>query len=362
MSDRDQENELEPQVVTKYQIAADISSKALKIVLDQCVAGKTVQELCTLGNTSILEISKTVYGKTKAKGISFPTCVSVNELACHVSPLLSDPESNITLKDGDIVRVELGAHVDGYVSQQAQTVVIGKEEITGKAADAIKAVYTLGEIAVRSVKPGNTNTQVSKLLEKACEEFGVKPVQGSMSFQVQRNVLEGEKQIILNPAENQSATEVTFEQGEVYTMDLMVSTGEGKLKPSDLRTTVYKRNPNTVYQLKLASSRKVFSEIQQNCGAMAFSLRQLEDEKKARMGITEAVTHQLVTAFPILQEKEGEVVAHLVYTVLLMPNGPLRLTNAVLDERVKSDKEVKDEELVALLKTGIRSKKKKNKK
>jgi curved DNA binding protein len=357
----DTENQLEPQVVTKYQIAAEICSKALKIVLDQIAPGKVVNDLLKLGNESINDISKSVYGKTKLKGIAFPTCLSVNQFVCHFSPLESDPESQMVLKEGDVVRVELGAHVDGYIAQQAHTVVLGGAEITGKQADVLKAVHTLGEIAVRAIKPGNTNTQVSKLLESCCEDFGVKPVQGSTMHEMKRNVMEGKKRIVLNRQEGEAVDEVTFEEGEVYTVDLLVTTGDGKLKLSDIRTTVFKRNPDTVYQLKLSTSRKVFSEISQKCGTMAFSLRQLEDEKKARMGITESVTHQLVSSYPVMQEKEGEAVAHLVYTVLLMPNGPLRLTNSTLDERVKSEKEVTNEELVALLKSAIR-KKKKNKK
>lgn len=57
------------------------------------------------------------------KGVAFPTCVSVNECVCHNSPLPSEPQEPI--KEGDVVKVDLGVHIDGYVAVVAHTVVAG---------------------------------------------------------------------------------------------------------------------------------------------------------------------------------------------------------------------------------------------
>jgi methionine aminopeptidase len=62
-------------------------------------------------------------------GIAFPTCVSPSTFVCHLSPLPADTEAGITLKKGDAVRVELGAHIDGYISQVAHTVVVGASKV-----------------------------------------------------------------------------------------------------------------------------------------------------------------------------------------------------------------------------------------
>jgi methionine aminopeptidase len=180
-----------------------------------------------------------------------------------------------------------------------------------------------------------------------------------MTSQVLRNVLEGPKQFVLNPPENQKPEEIVFEQGEVYTVDILVSSGDGKLRETNVRTTVFKRNPNAVYQLKMKTSRALFSQIQKECGTMAFSLKQFEEEKKARMGIVECQSHQLVSGHGVMKNGEGEISVHFVYTVLLLPNGPLKLSNFWDSDLVKSEKEVEDEELVALFKTSIRPKKKK---
>ena len=81
------------------------------------------------------------------------------------------------------------------------------------------------------------------------------------------------------------------------------------------------------------------------------------------MGIVECEKHGVVSPYPVLWEKEGEHIAHLQFTVLLLPTGPLKITSFPWDASlIKSEKEVKDEELKELLKTSVRPSKKSNKK
>ena len=56
-------------------------------------------------------------------GIAFPCCVSVNNCICHFSPLTSEPDT--LLKDGDMVKLDLGAHIDGFIAVVAHTEVVG---------------------------------------------------------------------------------------------------------------------------------------------------------------------------------------------------------------------------------------------
>lgn len=52
----------------------------------------------------------------------------------------------------------------------------------------------------------------------------------------------------------------------------------------------------------------------------------MEDEKKARMGVLECVGKKLIEPFQVLFDKEGAYVAQYKFTVLLMPNGPHKIT------------------------------------
>ncbi len=58
--------------------------------------------------------------------------------------------------------------------------------------------------------------------------------------------------------------------------------------------------------LKMKASRALFTEVSSKCGTMPFSLRNLEDEKKARMGVVECVSHKLLEPFHVLYEKPSK--------------------------------------------------------
>ena len=87
-----------------------------------------------------------------------------------------------------------------------------------------------------------------------------------------------------------------------------------------------------------------------------FLASQFEEQGKARLGIRECVDHGLVDPYSVLEEKEGEEVAHFMYTVLLMPAGPLKITGLPYydNETIKSDKVVKDDKAKDILRQGVK--------
>jgi methionine aminopeptidase len=173
--------------------------------------------------------------------------------------------------------------------------------------------------------------------------------------QMKRFVLDGVKEVGLKeptPEEVDEGEEklpsCEFEQHEVYAVDVAMSTGDGKARPGTERTTVFKRNVESNYQLKMKASRAVLTEVDKKFPTLPFTLRHFEDEKQAKMGITECVTHGLMTPYPSLHEYTGDV-AHFKCTVLLLPSGTARVTGLDLPSYFTTDKEP-DEETAAVLK------------
>jgi hypothetical protein len=96
---------------------------------------------------------------------------------------------------------------------------------------------------------------------------------GISSYSAKRNTLEGDKHFAQVPADaSKREADVVFAEGDVYNIEILVSSGAGKPRQQEARTTVYRRT-DTTYQLKLKASRAVFSEIQSSFGAFAFTLR-----------------------------------------------------------------------------------------
>jgi len=371
MADKDKDEQektiAEDFVVTKYKMAGEISNRVIQGVIAQCVAGASVRELCTLGDKLLLEETVKVFKKEKdlKKGIAFPTCLSVNNCVCHFSPLASD--TDVELKDGDVVKIDLGAHVDGFIASVAHTVVVGSSpstKITGRKADILLAAHYASEAALRLMKPGTENQAVTSVVQTIAESYKCKPIEGMLSHQLKQFEIDGEKSIIQNPNEIQRKEheKSTFELHEVYAIDVLVSSGEGVAKEMDTRTTVFKKT-NETYMLKMKASRALFTEVNSKCGTMPFSLRNLEDEKKARMGVLECVSHKLLEPFHVLYEKPNEIVAQFKFTVLLMPNGPQKITGLPFDPTAfQTENSITDEEVKKLITSSTRSKPNKKKK
>lgn len=129
----------------------------LKETVALCKAGASVRETCINADKRIEEETGKAFKKDKnlLKGIAFPCCVSVNNTICHFSPLNSEPD--VVMQDGDVVKIDMGAHIDGFIAVVAHTVIVsdGKSKITGRKADAVLAAHLAAEAALRLVKPGN---------------------------------------------------------------------------------------------------------------------------------------------------------------------------------------------------------------
>jgi curved DNA binding protein len=341
-------------VVTKYKMAAEIVNRALKDVCGKCLEGASVREICDFGDKQLMDETAKVYKKEKEmkKGIAFPTCLSVNHCICNFSPLVSEPD--YILQDGDLVKIDLGAHIDGFIAVVAHTLVVGAskdKKVTGRKADAVWAAHLACEAGLRLLKPGTENYTVTDTIQKIAEAYECKPVEGMLSHQLQQNRIDGEKSIIQNPSEAQRKDheKCTFDVHEVYAMDVVVSTGEGIGREVEARVTVYKKTEE-VYMLKMRASRAFYSEVDKRFQNMPFNLRMFEDEKKAKMGVVECLKHKILEPFQVLYDKPGEFVAQFKYTVLLMPSGPHKITGLPFEaELYESEKKIEDEEINKLL-------------
>uniref|UniRef100_G3SGI1 Peptidase M24 domain-containing protein n=1 Tax=Gorilla gorilla gorilla TaxID=9595 RepID=G3SGI1_GORGO len=135
-------------VVTKYKMSSS--------------SGVSVLSLCEKGDAMIMEETGKIFKKEKEmkKGIAFPTSISVNNCVCHFFPLKRGQD--YILKEGDLVKIDLGVHVDGFIANVAHTFVVDVAQgtqVTGRKGDIIKAAQLCVEAALCLVKPGNQNTQ-----------------------------------------------------------------------------------------------------------------------------------------------------------------------------------------------------------
>ncbi|KAI3405132.1 hypothetical protein KGF56_002088 [Candida oxycetoniae] len=362
-------------VVAKYKTAGEIANRVLAQVKKAAVDGSKTYDLCVKGDELLEEELSKIYNSKKskntAKGIAFPTTVSPNNVPAHLAPITADDDGNIELKNGDVVSIQLGAQIDGFPSIVGETFVVGEAEssgpITGQKADLLQAAWIASEAALRTFKPGNKNWDITNIVAKVAKEFDVTPLENMLSHNQERLVLYGPKEIILNPSKQNKNSMDThkFEENDVYGLDILISTSkDGKVKPSNFRTSLYKLTGES-YALKMKMSHKILSEFKGKCNSLPFpyNIRNLEDPKRSRGGLAEPVNHKILLPYDVVVEKDGEYVAQFYTTFGITKTGIVKYASPVFDsELYQSDKKVTDEEILKLLQEPLNSKvpKKKN--
>ncbi|PMD19377.1 Creatinase/aminopeptidase [Hyaloscypha hepaticicola] len=382
-----------PDTLTKYKSAAQISQKVLAEVTKLCVAGEKIVTICEKGDKLLdEEISKVYRGKKDLKkGISHPTTVSPSSFVTPYTPLTSDEaEAAVTLKEGEAIKIQLGAQIDGFGTIVCDTIIIPSSEsksdvIEGRNADLLLACHYANELLLRLMVPPGllatgtdeekakaakvkapTQSKITALLEKVVKSYDCNLVESTTSWQFERNEIEGKKKIILAPGDGAKGEGIP-EVGEVWGVEMGVSLGSGKIKNFENRTTLHRRTTLT-YALKRPSSKKILNEVVKKFGTFPFSLRQLEDERDAKVGVVECVRGNVFRQYEVVGDKDGDAVARLLTTIAITKNGLQKIAAPPAPDlsKFKTDKKIADEEVLKILEQPLaketKSKNKKKKK
>ncbi|EGR29829.1 hypothetical protein IMG5_148130 [Ichthyophthirius multifiliis] len=364
--DQKEETLATPGVLDKYQAAGKVANHVLQQLLEKIMPGAKIVEICDFGDKLIdSELAKQFTKKKLQKGPAFPTCISVNEICGHYSPLISDSEDKekdqSLLKEGDVVKIDLGAQIDGFIALAAHTVVCRsekKQKVQGRKADVVLAAYNALQACLRTLKPGNNNNQTSEIIQKVVDQYKCNPLEGVLSHELKKYMIDGNNCIINKDTYDQKVDLHEYNVNEVYALDIIVSTGDGKPKETEFRTTVYKRALENSYNLKTKHGRAFFHTLIEKYPALCFSMRNFEDEISTKLGVAECLKHDLLNSYPVLTEKKGDFVAQFKYTVAIMPKQILTICGLGLDiENYLGDNQITDETIKTLLETPITKKK-----
>ena len=268
-------------------------------------------------------------------GVSHPTTVSPSSFITPYTPLSTDSEDAATvLKSKEVVKIQLGAQIDGLGTIVCDTIIVSAKggEVSGREADLMLATYYANELLLRLMIPPGllasgsdeekqkassqkpiTQSKITQMLEKVVKSYDCNLVEGTTSWLFERNEIEGKKKIVLAAADGSKAEGIP-ELGDVWGVEMGVSLGTGKIKTLDNRPTLHRRTTIT-YQLKRPSSRQILSEIVKKFGTFPFSLRQLDDERAAKVGVVECVRQNVVRQYEVVSDKDSAPVARLLTTI-----------------------------------------------
>lgn len=273
--------------------------EAGKVIQDAREVARNVAE----SGTNLKTIADTIENEIRDQGLhpAFPVNISINEQAAHYTPSVNEERK---LKDNDVVKIDIGAHSDGYIADTALTV-----NPSSRRKEMIEAVEEVLEAALEFVEPGVTISEFGRFVEKQIpEEY--EPVRNLTGHYLGRYTQHAG--VSIPNIDNASSHE--FQKGDAVAIEPFISTGAGKIKNG---------KPGNIYKLEKDSNvrgrteRKLMGEIK-NFKGLPFTNRWFSQYGgRQKMAMQKLVKSGVVKSYDVLKDREDSIVAQAEHTVLV---------------------------------------------
>jgi len=288
--------------IEDYIKAGKIVAEVRENVRKKNWVGITLEEICEEVEGEIL--------KRGAKR-AFPVNTSVNEVAAHYT---AEPNDEKVVSDTDLIKIDLGAQVNGYIADTAVTVCYDPQydSLVQAAEDALKNAVSMIKIGVKSSDVGRT-------IEKTVKQLGFKPIMNLSGHSLAQYTIHAGKSI----PNIWSIGSFSFKGDEAYACEPFVTTDEGS-------GIVQEGKIKNIFALgsrkrtKNEEADRLQEYIWANFNMLPFALRWLLkdwEEKKARELLEILIKKKVVHSYPILIERNGQRVAQAEHTFIPTENG-----------------------------------------
>jgi len=262
-------------------------------------------------------------------GIAFPIGVSVNEIAAHDTAVIDDTRM---LEKGDIVKIDMGVHKDGFIIDSAFTCIVGDDgtspynELLKASADSVYSAIAISGPDARLYEISETIAEVigSYQVDMNGKMIDVVPVYGLGGHNIERNKLHAGKLILSRPHKIQENQKM--EEGEVYAIETYASTGYGTVSQTMSNVSHYALADGgmekRVFRRGLKNSKSGFEKWLQNRGGLPFTQRWFDPHiKRGQRSVLDMLNAGVITAYPPLTDNKDSKIAQFEHTIYIKGSG-----------------------------------------
>jgi methionyl aminopeptidase len=281
-----------PEDLDRWREAARIAARARELGLRLTVPGAKRRE-----------VAEAVEASIRAAGAqpAFPTNLSRNFEAAHFTP---DPDDAVVFETGDVVKVDVGAHLDGAIADTADTVEVGG---THRYDNLIRAARDGLRAGIAEVRPGGRVDAVSRAIANAIRARGLKPVEDLTGHSIEPYLLHAGKSIPNVPGRSSD----TLREGEVIAIEPFATNGDGHIENGAYGNIQRFRSDPGPADPALA---RLFGRFR----TLPFTIRWV-DAPEEREALRKARRH--LQTYPVFLETGRGLVAQAEHTVLVGPHG-----------------------------------------
>ena len=285
-----------------YLKAGNIAGEVRENVRKTDWIGSTLAEICDYVESEII--------KRGAK-CAFPVNTSMNEIAAHYTAEPNDPK---TVSDTDLVKIDLGVQINGYIADTAVTVNYDPQydQMVQTAEDALQNAMSM-------IKAGVKSKDVGRTIQKTIQDMGFKPIANLSGHSLDQYTIHAGKTV----PNMWTIGSFSFSENEAYACEPFVTTKNalgfvrnGKIK--NIFALVSRK------KTKDDEADRLTDYIWNNFNMLPFALRWLLkewEEKEARRLLEILVKKKVVHAYAILVEANGKTVAQAEHTFIPTQSG-----------------------------------------
>ena len=280
------------EIIEKYRKAGKILSQ---------VRGEAVKKVAV--GESLLSVAEFTENLIREKGgePAFPVNISRNDEAAHATPSLNDK----TVFGKDMVKLDIGVHIDGYIADTAVTVDLSGNPKMVEAAEAAL------EAAIKSVHAGVNTSEIGGVIEDAITSFGFKPIYNLTGHGLEQYVQHAPPSI----PNKHTPHGAELEEGDIVAIEPFATNGAGKIHDAG-NAEIYHVISNK--PVRHPAARELLKRIEKY-KTLPFAKRWLGE--RVDFALIQLVKAGVIQPYPILKEVRGGLIAQAEHTILVTGEG-----------------------------------------
>jgi len=257
----------------------------------------------------LLDVAEEVEDLMRRRGAqpAFPTCISIDDIAAHYTPTHAD---TLRFKRGHVVKLDLGAQIDGWVADTAVTVEVGARNWT----ELIRASELALQTAIEAVHPGVATRDLGAGIERAIKSHGYKPIRNLTGHTIERYVLHAGKSVPNVPHGHD-----VLRADDVVAIEPFSSSGAGQV---DGRRTgnIYRVLPRKTPRNKDLNA--FLERLSESFRSLPFAERWAHRiDPRAPAMLNQLVRTGALMTYPALLDIDGGIVAQTEHTMIVGADG-----------------------------------------
>ena len=296
-------------VPKEYLKPGKIAGEVREDIRHREMVGESLAEICDYVEESI---------RSKGGQPAFPCNVCVNDIAAHYTAMIDDEG---VVGDSDVVKVDIGVHLDGYIADTAVTVSYNPEfDSLVRASEA-----ALLE-AVRGIRKDVSAGEIGAIIDKVASRWGYKPIVNLSGHMIEQYTIHAGKSI----PNIRVAGSPSLRIGEIYAVEPFLTT-------KDAGGSVVSTNTKNIFSL---ATRKRTGEsrldefvqlIWERYRSLPFAARYFADtleNREVEQLIDRLLQQKVLRSYPVLVEERGGIVAQAEHTVTPSETGVAIVTQS----------------------------------